>query len=117
MSVNAVPPSLLPVPTGRGGNVDVSELEKFAALAHQWWDPESPMFGPLHKKNPLRLEWIERMAEGLDGKRVVDIGCGGGILTEAIAARGGETLGIDLGVRDVDAAFDLVHSDRTIVAR
>jgi len=104
MSVNAVPPSLLPVPIGRGGNVDVSELEKFAALAHQWWDPESPMFGPLHKMNPLRLEWIERMAEGLDGKRVVDIGCGGGILTEAIAARGGETLGIDLGDKALGVA-------------
>jgi 2-polyprenyl-6-hydroxyphenyl methylase/3-demethylubiquinone-9 3-methyltransferase len=103
MTVNAAP-SPFPVATGRGGNVDAGELDKFAALAHQWWDPESPMFGPLHKMNPLRLDWIERMAEGLDGKRVVDIGCGGGILTEAIAARGGETLGIDLGDKALGVA-------------
>lgn len=91
-------------------NVDAGELDKFAALAHQWWDPESAMFGPLHKMNPLRLDWIERMAEGvtglggLEGKRVVDVGCGGGILTEAMAARGAETLGIDLGDKALGVA-------------
>ena len=85
-------------------NVDAAELAKFAALAHQWWDPESPMFGPLHKMNPLRLDWIERMAAGLAGKRVVDVGCGGGILTEAMAERGAVALGIDLGDKPLGVA-------------
>lgn len=85
-------------------NVDAAELAKFAALAHQWWDPESPMFGPLHKMNPLRLDWIERMAGGLAGKRVVDVGCGGGILTEAMAGLGAVALGIDLGDKALGVA-------------
>ena len=85
-------------------NVDAAELAKFAALAHQWWDPESPMFGPLHKMNPLRLAWIDRMAEGLSEKRVVDVGCGGGILTEAMAERGAVALGIDLGDKPLGVA-------------
>jgi 2-polyprenyl-6-hydroxyphenyl methylase/3-demethylubiquinone-9 3-methyltransferase len=85
-------------------NVDAAELAKFAALAHQWWDPESPMFGPLHKLNPLRLDWIERLAGGLFGKRVVDVGCGGGILTEAMAAQGALALGIDLGDKALGVA-------------
>jgi len=85
-------------------NVDAAELAKFAALAHQWWDPESPMFGPLHKMNPLRLDWIDRMAGGLSGKRVVDVGCGGGILTEAMAERGADALGIDLGDKPLGVA-------------
>ena len=86
------------------GNVDAGELEKFAALAHHWWDPESAMFGPLHQMNPLRLDWIDRASGGLDGKRVVDVGCGGGILTEAMAARGAVTLGIDLGDKALGVA-------------
>ena len=85
-------------------NVDAQELAKFAALAHQWWDPESPMFGPLHKMNPLRLDWIDRMAGGLSGKRVVDVGCGGGILTEAMAELGAVALGIDLGDKALGVA-------------
>ena len=85
-------------------NVDAAELAKFAALAHQWWDPESAMFGPLHKMNPLRLDWIERVAQGLSGKRVLDVGCGGGILTEAMAARGARVLGIDLGDKALGVA-------------
>jgi 2-polyprenyl-6-hydroxyphenyl methylase/3-demethylubiquinone-9 3-methyltransferase len=85
-------------------NVDEGELEKFAALAHQWWDPESAMFGPLHKMNPVRLEWIDRMAGGLAGKRVVDVGCGGGILTESMAKRGAVALGIDLGAKALGVA-------------
>jgi len=85
-------------------NVDAAELAKFAALAHQWWDPGSPMFGPLHKMNPVRLDWIDRMAQGLSGKRVVDVGCGGGILTEAMAARGAVALGIDLGEKALGVA-------------
>jgi 2-polyprenyl-6-hydroxyphenyl methylase/3-demethylubiquinone-9 3-methyltransferase len=85
-------------------NVDEGELDKFATLAHQWWDPESAMFGPLHKMNPLRLDWIEQTGGALAGKRVVDVGCGGGILTEAMAARGAETLGIDLGDKALGVA-------------
>ena len=88
----------------RTGNVDAGELDKFAALAHQWWDPESAMFGPLHKMNPLRLAWIDQTSGGLEGKRIVDVGCGGGILTEAMAARGGDTLGIDLGDKALGVA-------------
>jgi 2-polyprenyl-6-hydroxyphenyl methylase/3-demethylubiquinone-9 3-methyltransferase len=90
--------------SARTGNVDAGELDKFAALAHQWWDPESAMFGPLHKLNPLRLDWIEQASGGLAGKRVVDVGCGGGILTEAMAARGAEALGIDLGDKALGVA-------------
>lgn len=76
-------------------NADPAELEKFAALAHRWWDPASE-FKPLHDINPLRLEWIERACGGFAGKRVVDVGCGGGILAESMAARGADVLGIDL---------------------
>jgi 2-polyprenyl-6-hydroxyphenyl methylase/3-demethylubiquinone-9 3-methyltransferase len=86
------------------GNVDAGELGKFAALAHHWWDPDSALFGPLHRINPLRLDWIDRASGGLDGKRVVDVGCGGGILTEAMAARGAVTLGIDLGDKALGVA-------------
>ena len=86
------------------GNVDAGELEKFAALAHHWWDPDSALFGPLHRMNPLRLDWIDRTSGGLEGKRVVDVGCGGGILTEAMAARGAVTLGIDLGAKALGVA-------------
>ena len=68
-------------------NVDEAELAKFSALAHRWWDPTSE-FRPLHEINPLRLGHIERLAGSLEGKRVVDVGCGGGILAEAMAAKG-----------------------------
>src|SRR5450432_2911019 len=60
-------------------NVDPGELAKFSALAHRWWDPESE-FKPLHEINPLRLEWIDSVARGIAGRRVLDVGCGGGIL-------------------------------------
>jgi 2-polyprenyl-6-hydroxyphenyl methylase/3-demethylubiquinone-9 3-methyltransferase len=85
-------------------NLDRHEVEKFAALAHHWWDPESVMFGPLHRMNPLRLDWIERVAGGLAGKSVVDVGCGGGILSEAMAARGAKVIGIDLGEKALGVA-------------
>jgi 2-polyprenyl-6-hydroxyphenyl methylase/3-demethylubiquinone-9 3-methyltransferase len=75
-------------------NVDPKELEKFSQLAHRWWDPNSE-FKPLHDINPLRLKWIDDAA-GLRGKRVLDVGCGGGILSESMAARGAEVTGIDL---------------------
>ena len=91
-------------PFAHSDNVDRGELEKFGALAHHWWDPDSALFGPLHRMNPLRLDWIDRMCGGLAGKRVLDVGCGGGILTEAMAARGAATSGIDLGEKALGVA-------------
>jgi len=76
-------------------NVDPLELEKFSQLAHRWWDPGAE-FKPLHDINPLRLDYIDRIAD-LKGKRVLDVGCGGGILAEAMAASGASVTGIDLG--------------------
>src|SRR5438552_16574935 len=70
----------------RTDNADPGELAKFSALAHRWWDPKSE-FRPLHEINPLRLAHIERLAGGLSGKRIVDVGCGGGILAEAMTAK------------------------------
>ncbi|MFY0988990.1 bifunctional 2-polyprenyl-6-hydroxyphenol methylase/3-demethylubiquinol 3-O-methyltransferase UbiG [Halomonas sp. C05BenzN] len=77
------------------GNVDPGEIAKFEALAERWWDPESE-FKPLHDINPLRLDFIDARA-GLASRRVVDVGCGGGILAEAMAHRGAVVTGIDLG--------------------
>ena len=76
-------------------NVDPSEIAKFSALAHRWWDPTGE-FRPLHEINPLRLAHIERLVGGLAGKRVLDVGCGGGILAEAMAAKGAQVTGIDM---------------------
>lgn len=75
-------------------NADPSELDKFSQLAHRWWDPTSE-FRPLHEINPLRLEWIDGLA-GLAGKRLLDVGCGGGILSEGMAGKGARVTGIDL---------------------
>jgi 2-polyprenyl-6-hydroxyphenyl methylase/3-demethylubiquinone-9 3-methyltransferase len=75
-------------------NADPQELDKFSALAHRWWDPHGE-FAPLHHINPLRLEWIAARCT-LQGARVLDVGCGGGILTEAMAQRGARVKGIDL---------------------
>jgi 2-polyprenyl-6-hydroxyphenyl methylase/3-demethylubiquinone-9 3-methyltransferase len=83
-------------------NVDPAELAKFSELAHRWWDPESE-FRPLHQINPLRLQWIDQLA-ALAGKQVVDIGCGGGILAEAMAGRGAQVLGIDLAGKSLKVA-------------
>ena len=83
-------------------NVDPAELEKFQALASRWWDPHSE-FRPLHEINPLRLEWIDRIA-ALSGKRALDVGCGGGILAEAMAQRGAQVRGIDLAERSLQVA-------------
>ena len=83
-------------------NVDQAELRKFGDLAARWWDPAGPM-RPLHDINPVRLEWIERLAP-LAGRRVVDIGCGGGVLTEAMAQRGATVLGIDLAGKPLRVA-------------
>jgi 2-polyprenyl-6-hydroxyphenyl methylase/3-demethylubiquinone-9 3-methyltransferase len=84
-------------------NADPQELAKFSDLAHNWWDTESKMFGPLHKMNPLRLDWIDQLAN-IRGKRVVDVGCGGGILAESMARRGAEVLGIDLADKPLKVA-------------
>jgi 2-polyprenyl-6-hydroxyphenyl methylase/3-demethylubiquinone-9 3-methyltransferase len=83
-------------------NADPAELAKFNELAHRWWDPNSE-FKPLHDINPLRLDHIDRLA-GLAGSRVVDVGCGGGILSESMAQRGATVLGIDLGERPLAVA-------------
>jgi 2-polyprenyl-6-hydroxyphenyl methylase/3-demethylubiquinone-9 3-methyltransferase len=83
-------------------NVDPAELAKFTALAHKWWDPNSE-FRPLHEINPLRLNWIDQRVK-LSGKRVVDIGCGGGILAESMALRGAQVLGIDLAEKSLKVA-------------
>jgi len=85
-------------------NVDPQELAKFSELAHRWWDPHSE-FKPLHRINPLRLEWIERVCGGLAGRRVLDVGCGGGILSESMARRGAAAvLGIDLALKPLRVA-------------
>ncbi|MBP6734611.1 MAG: bifunctional 2-polyprenyl-6-hydroxyphenol methylase/3-demethylubiquinol 3-O-methyltransferase UbiG [Chromatiaceae bacterium] len=76
-------------------NVDPAEISKFEALAARWWDPHSE-FKPLHEINPLRLDYVDRMA-GLAGKEVLDVGCGGGILAESMAIRGAHVTGIDMG--------------------
>jgi 2-polyprenyl-6-hydroxyphenyl methylase/3-demethylubiquinone-9 3-methyltransferase len=83
-------------------NVDAQELAKFSDLAHKWWDPESD-FRPLHQINPLRLEWIDAIAS-LRGKQVLDVGCGGGILAEAMARRAAGVLGIDLATKPLGVA-------------
>ena len=78
-----------------GTNVDPTEIAKFEALASRWWDPNSE-FRPLHQINPLRLDWIDH-GVGVTGKKVLDVGCGGGILAEGLASRGAEVTAIDLG--------------------
>jgi 2-polyprenyl-6-hydroxyphenyl methylase/3-demethylubiquinone-9 3-methyltransferase len=83
-------------------NADPAELAKFSELAHRWWDPESE-FRPLHQINPLRLQWIEGLVP-LAGKRVLDVGCGGGILADSMARRGAQVLGIDLASKALKVA-------------
>ena len=85
-------------------NVDPAELAKFSALAHRWWDPTSE-FRPLHEINPLRLGHIERLAGGLADKRILDVGCGGGILAEAMASKGARVTGIDLAEKPLKVAM------------
>ena len=88
--------------TGTAHNVDPGEIEKFEKLAGRWWDPNSE-FKPLHDINPLRLDYIDRLAP-LAGKRVIDVGCGGGLLTEGMAARGADVTGIDMGKTPLSVA-------------
>ncbi|MEO5700726.1 MAG: bifunctional 2-polyprenyl-6-hydroxyphenol methylase/3-demethylubiquinol 3-O-methyltransferase UbiG [Casimicrobiaceae bacterium] len=97
----AAPP---PIPVAVPANADAAELARFSAVAHQWWDPTSELFGPLHALNPLRFEWVEGVVGDLAGKRVLDVGCGGGILAEALAQRGAQVLGIDLAERALGVA-------------
>ncbi|MDL2339562.1 MAG: bifunctional 2-polyprenyl-6-hydroxyphenol methylase/3-demethylubiquinol 3-O-methyltransferase UbiG [Pseudomonadota bacterium] len=83
-------------------NADPQELAKFSDLAHRWWDTESE-FRPLHQINPLRLDWIDQRAR-VPGKQVLDVGCGGGILADAMARRGAQVLGIDLATKALRVA-------------
>jgi len=83
-------------------NVDTAEISKFEALASRWWDPQSE-FKPLHEINPLRLAYIDGIAS-IQGKQVLDVGCGGGILSESMAAKGAEVTGIDMGAAPLEVA-------------
>ncbi len=84
-------------------NIDQAEIDKFSRIASKWWDPNSE-FKPLHEINPLRLDYIEKICNGLSGKNIVDIGCGGGILSESMAARGAHVTGIDLAEKPLKVA-------------
>jgi 2-polyprenyl-6-hydroxyphenyl methylase/3-demethylubiquinone-9 3-methyltransferase len=94
-------------------NVDHAEINKFETLAARWWDPESE-FKPLHQINPLRLDYIDRIA-GIRDKKVLDVGCGGGILTESMASRGADVTGIDMGEAPLEVArLHLLESGQTV---
>ena len=94
-------------------NIDPQEVEKFSELAHRWWDPESE-FKPLHDINPLRLNWIDECV-GLAGKKVLDVGCGGGILSESMAERGADVVGIDMSEKALGVArLHLLESGRKV---
>jgi 2-polyprenyl-6-hydroxyphenyl methylase/3-demethylubiquinone-9 3-methyltransferase len=88
-------------------NFDPQELAKFGELAHRWWDPHSE-FKPLHDINPLRLGWIDRCI-GLAGKRVLDVGCGGGLLSEGMASLGAQVVGIDMSEKPLAVATLHLH--------
>lgn len=97
-------------------NADQNELDKFSQLAHRWWDPHSE-FKPLHQINPLRLAWIDSHAN-IPGKRVLDIGCGGGILSESMAVKGAAVTGIDLSSKALAVArLHLLESGNTVEYR
>ena len=97
-------------------NADPIELEKFSQLAHKWWDPNSE-FKPLHEINPLRLGYIDQIA-GLSGKTVLDVGCGGGILTESMAGLGATVTGIDLADKSLQVAkLHLLESGKNVEYR
>ena len=103
-------------------NVDPDEIAKFEALASRWWDPASE-FKPLHDINPLRANWIDDRSH-VKGKQVVDVGCGGGLLTEALAWRGGQVLGIDMGeaplavakIHQLESRLDVTYQQTTAEA-
>ena len=89
-------------------NVDAAEIEKFQSIASRWWDRESE-FKPLHDINPLRVSYIEKQARGLAGKDILDVGCGGGILTEALAQKGARVTGIDMAELSLKVARLHLH--------
>ena len=94
-------------------NADQNELDKFSQLAHRWWDPNSE-FKPLHEINPLRLEWIDGLV-GISGKKILDVGCGGGILSESMVQRGATVTGIDLSEKALGVArLHLLESGRDV---
>ena len=94
-------------------NADPNELQKFSDLAHRWWDPKSE-FKPLHNINPLRLQWIDDYVS-LAGKKVLDVGCGGGLLSEGMAERGAQVTGIDLSEKALGVAkLHLLESGRSV---
>jgi 2-polyprenyl-6-hydroxyphenyl methylase/3-demethylubiquinone-9 3-methyltransferase len=98
-------------------NQDEAELAKFSALAHRWWDRNSE-FKPLHDINPLRLNWIAEMTGGLSGKKVLDVGCGGGILSESMARSGAQVTGIDLAEKPLAVAkLHLLESGQQVEYR
>lgn len=84
-------------------NVDESEIAKFEAVASRWWDLEGE-FKPLHRINPLRLNYILQRADGIFGKKVLDVGCGGGILAESMAREGAQVTGLDMGTEPLQVA-------------
>lgn len=90
-------------PPQQKSNVDANEIKKFEDLAHRWWDTNSE-FKPLHDINPLRLNYIDENSNGLKGKKIIDVGCGGGILAESMALRGADTIGIDMGAAPLSVA-------------
>jgi 2-polyprenyl-6-hydroxyphenyl methylase/3-demethylubiquinone-9 3-methyltransferase len=97
-------------------NADPIEIEKFSLLAHKWWDPNSE-FKPLHEINPLRLGYIDNLAQ-LSGKTVLDVGCGGGILTESMAGLGAKLTGIDLADKSLQVAkLHLLESGKKVEYR
>src|SRR5690606_29692639 len=102
-SAHAEPCSFLEPEFMQTTNADPAELDKFSALASNWWDPQGDL-KTLHDINPLRLDWIRAQAGALKGLRVLDIGCGGGLLTEAMAAEGAQVTGIDLAKASLQVA-------------
>ncbi len=102
--------------TANTANADPLELEKFSELAHRWWDPNSE-FKPLHEINPLRLDYIDNLLK-LQQKQVLDVGCGGGILSESMAARGAIVTGIDLAEKPLKVAeLHLLESGQQVTYR
>jgi len=92
-------------------NVDPAEIEKFQSIASRWWDPESE-FKPLHDINPLRVDYIESRSGNLSAKKILDIGCGGGILAEAMALKGASVTGIDMAKMSLKVAKLHLHESK-----